>query len=132
MMFAQITEDLLPFLSGEDLITMGIQSLGPRRRILEAIASWSCDGAAQGDSLHPIGLPAAYENASNCNPGQGRQKVTSGSISTPARSNSPKLPLHPAEKGKITMYLKRSDGADLVPQAPKEGTLLGQPTRYLQ
>eukprot|EP00884_Botryococcus_braunii_P001941 jgi/Botrbrau1/11748/Bobra.0195s0073.1 len=122
---AQITKELLPFLSGEDLISMGIHSLGPRRRILEAIASWSHGDTAKCGSMHPVGLPAVKENGRECNPIQSHQIIHPLHIDNPGETISANVLHQPAKKGKITMYMQRSKGAEKATDS-REDVLIDQ------
>lgn len=117
-LFAQVTEDLLPFLTGEDLVSMGITSLGPRRRILEAIAarpvakiiyrqdSTSASAVSEGPSY----LQSQQDVLNDHRPHQGRDLAL--------HVNPDRFPLSlvQADKGKITGFFHRICPADNASQ----------------
>lgn len=112
----QVTQDLLPVLTAEDLVSMGITSLGPRRRILEAIAARTTV-----KSVHKQDLACASANV------RSQQDVLDSEI--PHRRRDVARPVHPsqnsfpvmlaeADKGKITSYFHRNRPSNNTPELP--------------
>src|SRR3981189_384913 len=69
-----IDADILPELTAEDLIGLGVTSIGHRRKLLRAIAVLRSDGLARGATVEP--QPAALLSAEPARRGAERRQLT--------------------------------------------------------